>query len=117
MDFQNGKITIQVRVTDFELGSLWYERLLQRPPDFIAHENFIEWEIVPNCWLQVSKGEPAIGSGPLRIGVKNVEKELQRVVTHLQIDPVIIFKREGVPAAWCTFEDPFGNKIGFFEEY
>ncbi|WP_256464178.1 hypothetical protein [Halobacillus amylolyticus] len=25
--------------------------------------------------------------------------------------------REGVPAAWSTFEDPYGNRIGLYQDF
>lgn len=34
----------------------------------------------------------------------------------LDIEIEEVQTREGVPAAWCTFEDPFGNRIGLYQE-
>lgn len=60
------EMTIQVRVLDIEKGQKWYQTLLKRELDFIPHEGFAEWELIPGCWLQVAEGTPAEGSGPLR---------------------------------------------------
>lgn len=106
------EMTIQFRVTDFEDGLRWYQLLLGREPDFIPHKGFAEWELVPGSWLQLAEGTPTKGSGPLRLGVQDLNgllKQLQRV------NGVEIHRREGVPVKWCTFDDPWGNKLGLFE--
>lgn len=93
----------------------WYKNLFDRKPDFVPHEGFAEWEIVPNTWLQVAKGQPTIGSGPLRLGVENIEAERERLMEALNFKIEEINSREGVPAIWCSFEDPYGNKIGLYQ--
>ena len=67
------ELTIQVRVTDFKEGRQWYETLLNKKPDYIPHDRFAEWEIIPGCWLQVAEGIPSEASGPLRLGVTNIK--------------------------------------------
>jgi len=109
------EMTIQVRVSDFDMGRNWYRTLLNKEPDFEPHEDFAEWELIPGCWLQVAKGEPATGSGPLRLGVRNLEQERERIVKSLAVEPFEIFAREEVPVKWGTFADPWGNRIGLFE--
>lgn len=108
-------VTYQVRVTDFEKGRAWYEKLLKRPPDFEPVDGFIEWELIPHSWLQVAKGTPAPGSGPLRIGVTDIEKERERIIRELDVEVSEIETLEGV-ASWCNFQDPFGNRLGLFQE-
>lgn len=108
--------TIQVRVTNFEEGMQFYRALLQRDPDFFPHEGFAEWELVPKCWIQVADGEPTPGSGPLRFGVADIEQERARVMAGFGISIEEVQSREGVPAKWCSFEDPWGNRLGFFQE-
>jgi hypothetical protein len=109
------EITNQVRVTNFNEGCKWYEVLLNKAPDFMPHDGFAEWEIIPGFWLQVAEGTPAEGSGPLRFGVTDIIAERNRLVKLLRIDPFEIHGREEVPARWGTFTDPWGNKIGLFE--
>lgn len=109
------EMTTQVRVTDIVEGQKWYQVLLDKEPDFIPHEGFAEWELIPGCWLQVAEGTPTDGSGPLRLGVKNIEKERDRIVHKLQLEEFEIYSREEVPVKWGTFTDPWGNRLGFFE--
>lgn len=108
-------MTFQVRVSDIVKGKWWYETLLDREPDFIPHEGFAEWELIPGCWLQVAEGIPAESSGPLRLGVMNIEAERERLVKELNLDTFEIDERPEVPVRWATFSDPWGNRIGLFE--
>ena len=107
------EVTNQVRVTDIQQGHKWYEILLR--PDFIPHDGFIEWEILPGCWLQVVEGTPSEGCGPLRLGVTNIIAERDRLVKELGIEKFEIFSHEEVSAKWGTFTDPWGNQLGFLE--
>ncbi|WBL16764.1 VOC family protein [Sutcliffiella sp. NC1] len=109
------EMTTQVRVSNLKEGQKWYETLLNRKPDFIPHEGFAEWELLPGCWLQVAEGTPADGSGPLRFGVSNIEAERDRLVKMLKVPSFDIHSRPEVPVKWGTFTDPWGNQLGFFE--
>lgn len=40
---------------------------LKKDADLKPHDGFVEWELIPGCWLQVAKGSPSEGSGPLRL--------------------------------------------------
>lgn len=109
------EMTTQVRVSNFEEGKKFYQTLLNREPDFIPHEGFAEWELIPGCWLQVAEGTPSEANGPLRIGVTSIETERARMIEDLDIEFFDIQSREEVPVKWATFSDPWGNHLGFFE--
>ncbi|QAS54554.1 ornithine monooxygenase [Halobacillus litoralis] len=111
----NTGVTFQIRISDYE-GILWYEKLFDRKPDFIPHEDFVEWEITRDAWLQVAVGEPITGNGPLRLGVEDINSERKRLMNVLNLQIEEVKSREGVPAAWCTFEDPYGNRIGLYQD-
>jgi hypothetical protein len=109
------EMTIQLRVSEFAKGQQWYTTLLKREPDFIPHEGFAEWELLPGCWLQIAKGAPSIDCGPLRLGVVDIEMERNRVQEELGVESFELHSREEVPVKWGTFSDPWGNRLGFFE--
>jgi hypothetical protein len=109
------EMTYQVPVTNFNQGLMWYKPLLNRDPDFVPHEGFAEWELIPGFWLQVAEGAPADGSGPIRFGVLSIEDERNRMITELDVKSFEIFSREEVPVKWASFSDPWGNRLGFFE--
>lgn len=108
-------MTTQVRVSNIKEGQGWYEILLNKKPDFIPHDGFAEWELIPGCWLQVAEGTLTDGNGPLRLGVTNIEAERDRLVEQLKIDSFEIHSIPEVPVKWGTFTDPWGNRLGFFE--
>ncbi|WP_188456340.1 VOC family protein [Virgibacillus oceani] len=109
------EMTVQVRVTNINEGQKWYQTFFNRQPDFKPHEGFAEWEIIPNCWLQLAEGEPAEGSGPIRLGVVDIVAERNRLENELHIEHFEIFSRKEVPVKWATFGDPWGNRLGIFE--
>ncbi|WP_407270338.1 VOC family protein [Radiobacillus sp. PE A8.2] len=109
------EMTIQFRVSNFNEAREWYQTLLNKDADFVPHEGFAEWEVIPGCWLQIAEGESAMGSGPLRLGVTNLEETRGRLIHHLQVEPFEIHERAEVPVRWATFSDPWGNRLGLFE--
>lgn len=61
-------------------------------------------------------GDNLISELTLQIRVSDFEKGLHcRLMNELQIDHFEICSREEVPAKWATFADPWGNRLGFFE--
>lgn len=109
-------VTVQLKVSNFEEGISWYEKLLRRPPDLMFLGNFAEWEVMPNVWLQIAEGTPAVGAGALRFGVMDITSERARILNDLGIEVTEIEGLEGVPAIWCNFEDPCGNRLGLYQE-
>ncbi|MEH7014778.1 VOC family protein [Neobacillus niacini] len=109
------EMTYQVRVTDITEGYNWYKTFLNKDVDFKPHDGFVEWELIPGCWLQVAEGTPSDGSGPLRLGVKDINAEKVRLEKELNIDDFQVYSRPEVPVKWVTFADPWGNRIGLFE--
>jgi catechol 2,3-dioxygenase-like lactoylglutathione lyase family enzyme len=107
-------ITVQVRVSDLDVGQAWYAALLGRPPDLEPGDDASEWEILPKCWLYVALGA-AGGSGALHLGVADVAAERKRLQDALGVAIPEVQRIEG-EVAWCEFEDPFGNRLGLFED-
>lgn len=117
-------MTYQVRANDFEAAKEWYSIFFGRPPDILPHEGFAdqlgfcEWELIsgPTLWLQVAEGSPAVGSGPIRFGVDDIIAALDRLVPLLGPERPNVGQTPDGKVRFCTFEDPFGNRIGFYEE-
>jgi len=51
----------------------------------------------------------------LRLGVADIEAERKRIQEELHIEVSEIERIEGL-AAWCNFTDPFGNRLGLFQD-
>lgn len=107
-------VTFQVRVPDFNKGVAWYTKLLGRKPDFVPHEGFAEWRIVPHAWLQVGKEQPVIGR-PIRFEVKDIKKEISSIEKKLGIKASNVTRVKGI-VDWCDFNDPWGNRLGFNQD-
>ncbi len=63
----------------------------------------------------MAEGTPAEGSGPLRLAVKDITAQKNRLIRELNVDRFEVFSRQVVPVKWGTFTDPWGNRIGLFE--
>ena len=117
-------ITYQVRAKDYAAAQEWYAKFLGRSPDFLPYEGFVgevgfcEWKLMSEaeCWLQVAEGEPAIGSGPIRFGVNDIHAHVARVVQSLGLPQPEIGTTPDGQVNYCTFTDPFGNRIGLFQD-
>lgn len=109
------ELTFQFRVTNFQEGYKWYKTFLNKEADFAPHEGFAEWELIPGCWLQIAEGIPTEGSGPLRLGIKDIQEEKARLAKELHILDFPIYSSKEVPVKWGTISDPWGNSIGLFE--
>ncbi len=109
--------TMQVYVTDISAGEAWYTRLLGTPPHFVPESRVREWEIVAGNWLLVVEVEPdqTWRGGRLRLGVADIERAREELAAALSI-PVSPVDRIAGAAAWCDFDDPWGNRLGFFQD-
>ncbi|MBA3429859.1 MAG: VOC family protein [Actinobacteria bacterium] len=108
-------MTFQLRVTDIDLAASWYSDLLGRAPDLSPQVELVEWEVIPNCWLQLARGHRMWLGGPVRFEVEDIEMERERLRDALEAEISEIERVESL-AAWCNFPDPFGNRLGLFQD-
>jgi catechol 2,3-dioxygenase-like lactoylglutathione lyase family enzyme len=108
-------IEIEVTVGDMAAALAWYEALLGRPPDADTPDGGARWEVVPYCWLHVAEGEPAGGQGPVRLGSADLPRDRDRVRDALGVAVSEIRRIEGM-LAYCDFVDPWGNRLGLFQD-
>lgn len=114
MGIRINAMTIQVRVTDIEQGVSFYQRLIGRAPDLDATPTFKEWQILPDCWLQVTIGDAPMQTR-LRLGVADLDTARTWAETHLGVQATPVERIDGL-VAWCNFVDPWGNPIGLFQD-
>jgi hypothetical protein len=48
--------------------------------------------------------------------VADLESERFRIIAELGIEVSEIETNEQVPVSWCNFQDPYGNRLGFFQD-
>ena len=106
-------VTVQIHVSDLAAGVRFYRALLGRGPDVAPHEDFKEWELSPGAWLQLAEGDGPLPH-PLRLGVDDLHRSRQAVLAL----GVACQEPEHIPglAAWCDFSDPWGNRLGLFQD-
>lgn len=115
MTLLNGS-TIELKVENMDAGIAFYGALFGRQPDYMPHDKIAEWLMSERTVLQIAdRGTVDTSSGPVRMLVDDIQKEAERVSQVLKIDAPNIETRSDVPVLWCTFEDPWGNKLGFFQ--
>jgi hypothetical protein len=108
-------LTIQLWVYDLDAATSWYERLLERHPRVSPCTDVKEWELTPDTHLQISASKEKGQVSRLRLGVKSLERERKRLVKELDIEIDGLGKEEG-ESAWCNFDDPWGNRIGIYQD-
>ena len=106
-------ITVQFFVPDIRAGIEFYSRLFGRPPDFKPHEDFKEWEVFDNFWLQIGQGEPR-PTYPLRLRVEDIDAQRERVERDVGARCSAITRIPGL-VAFCNFSDQWGNNLGLYQ--
>ncbi len=108
--------TLQVYVDDMTRARLWYVKLLGRKPDFGANPDFLEWEIVTHFWFQLVTKKAPKDPSRKRFGVSDVYSERQRIIEELGVEVSEVEELPKGVVRWCNFEDPWGNKLGLFQD-
>ena len=110
--------TIQLFIKDIKEAERWYTYVIGRGPDSIPFQNFLEWEVIPGLMLQVTErnlidSKPL--SGRMRFGITDIVSERLKIVKELGAE---VSKIEEIPGTvrWCNFNDPWGNKLGYFQD-
>ncbi|MES2951760.1 MAG: VOC family protein [Pseudomonadota bacterium] len=105
--------SVRYGVTDLALASQWYSQLLDLQP-YLSSDTAVRY-FVDGSWLELALDESPGPAGPLVYwGVDNLGAELLRLhqvgwVPHAPPRAVDATTRT------ATFQDPFGNVVGFME--
>lgn len=111
-------LTIQLPVTDVTAARMFYTTLFGRAPDFTPHDDFLEWQVVPNAevWAQVTAAQrPPPATGRLRLRVTDIRASVERVERELDVRCDPLTSLPGV-VAFTNFVDPWANPLGFYED-
>lgn len=100
-----------IPVGDYNAALAWYERLLGRPPTYVAGEFEVVWELAEHRSLAVERLPERAGNAVTTVFIDDLDAFVAAAVER-GVEPV---KQEtydnGVRKA--TFRDPEGNEIGF----
>jgi predicted enzyme related to lactoylglutathione lyase len=108
--------TLQVYAEDMDRALSWYQKLFGRNPDYTAGPEFLEWEVFSEFWFQVVKKEGQIDSQRKRFGVSDIDRERRRIIEEMGIEVSEVEELPKGVVKWCNFQDPWGNKLGLFQD-
>jgi predicted enzyme related to lactoylglutathione lyase len=105
-------VITEIKVRDLPKSREWYSLLFGKDIDLQPFEGNLEWKIA-GAWIQISKGEPKPSTWGLRIEVKDIHRERER----LRKAGVAAKEVKGVPGtdSFFTIRDPDDNDIWFFQ--
>lgn len=112
-DVRGLTIALNTGVSDEVLS--FYSTLFGRSPDTAPMDNFLEWQICPGAWLQLSTGHdrPGANNARVRLEVDDVAAAVARMAqAGVPIGDVVT-----VPdvVAFANFSDHWGNALGFYQ--
>jgi catechol 2,3-dioxygenase-like lactoylglutathione lyase family enzyme len=92
-------------VADFDAARAWYERLLGRPPDLVAHATDVAWQLTESGWVYVVQDRERAGHALVTVLVDDLDA--------LALEG----EADGAPGKFrsVTVTDPEGNRIQFGE--
>ena len=114
MDEPRG-LTIALNAGDSMAVLDFYTRVFERGPDTAPMDDFLEWQICPGAWLQLSTGHERPGANNARVRFE--VDELGGAVQRMQAAKVPMGEIVTVPGvvAFSNFSDHWGNALGFYQ--
>ena len=111
--FRLTSVTIAVPASDILAARDWYARVLGRPPDGETAPRVYEWELVSGAHLQLYADEPSGEGQTLRLGVD----DLDVAIAVLRDAGAGVGPRHEFAGhvAFCSFDDPFGNRLSLYQ--
>jgi predicted enzyme related to lactoylglutathione lyase len=110
-------MTLQVQVGDIREAAAFYTGLFGHGPDFAPHDDFLEWHVFEGLWIQVvgvtGTVRPLLNR--VRFGVDDIHDAVARARAELGADPAPVSSLPGV-VSFTDFDDPWGNRLGFYQE-
>lgn len=93
----------------------FYTRVFERGPDTAPMDDFLEWQICPGTWLQLSTGHqrPGANNARVRFEVEDLQEAVQRMAS-AQVPMGETVTVPGV-VAFSNFSDHWGNALGFYQ--
>lgn len=108
-------MTIALNAGDSMAVLDFYTRVFERGPDTAPMDDFLEWQICPGTWLQLSTGHERPGANNARVRFE--VEDLRAAVSRMQGAKVPVGEVVTVPGvvAFSNFSDHWGNALGFYQ--
>ena len=102
-----------VAVTDFPTAQRWYEDLFGRPPDVVAHDTEVMWQVTPAGWLSIVGDADRAGASVVTVAVADIEATTAELGARgIEVGPIA---PEGDAGRKALAHDPDGNTITIIE--
>jgi predicted enzyme related to lactoylglutathione lyase len=100
-----------IPVSDYAAALPWYERLLGRAPDFLAHATEAVWDLGVDQSVYVEQVPEHAGHARITVFVDDLDAEVEAISAR-GVEPA---QREtyGNGVRKVTYRDADGNEIGF----
>jgi catechol 2,3-dioxygenase-like lactoylglutathione lyase family enzyme len=100
-----------IPVSDYDVATAWYERLLGAPPSFLPNDIEAVWEVADHRYLYLRVQPENAGHALHTLFVSDLDDRISRILER-GLEPS---EREtyGNGVRKITFRDPDGNEIGF----
>jgi glyoxylase I family protein len=98
-----------IPVTDVDRSRRWYESLFGRAPDNNPMPNLVEWQVVPDGWVQVFVDDHHAGSTVVNLAVQDLDAHIDEVKQRGLEPGEIVDADNGVRLSQLA--DPDGNKV------
>jgi len=102
----------EIQVSDLDRSREWYSLLFGKDIDLEPFKGNLEWKIA-GAWVQIVKGEPRPSTWGLRIEVRDIHKERER----LRRAGIVANEVKTVPGTIAFFgiRDPDDQDLLFFQ--
>jgi predicted enzyme related to lactoylglutathione lyase len=102
-----------IPVDDFGAAHAWYQRFFGRPPDVMAHEHEVMWQVTDHGWLYILHDPVRAGAASVAMAVSNIEEATSALaVRGVSCGPI---ERQGDAGRKAVASDPDGNSIAIIE--
>ncbi|MBW3085099.1 hypothetical protein KEM60_01292 [Austwickia sp. TVS 96-490-7B] len=108
-------MTIALNAGDFTEVLDFYTLVFGHGPDTAPLDDFLEWQISPGAWLQLSTGHdrPGANNARVRLEVGDIDTAVGRLAGgSVPVGEVVV-----VPdvVSFVNFSDNWGNALGFYQ--
>lgn len=108
-------ITIALNAGDFTEVLDFYTQVFGHGPDTAPLDDFLEWQICPGSWLQISTGHdrPGANNARVRLKVEHIETSVKRLTDHtVPVGDIVVIQDV---VSFANFSDDWGNALGYYQ--
>ena len=108
-------MTIALNAGDFTEVLDFYTLVFGHGPDTAPLDDFLEWQICPGAWLQISTGHdrPGANNARVRLEVDHIEAAVKRMAgAKVPVGEIVVIQDV---VSFANFSDNWGNALGYYQ--